>query len=1188
MEISVLTGLPDINQTFIDLKANEFRTNYGDAVTLVPAMRRVTSPDLKKIQYVKFRGSFTGFIRDFVTFGTVETNLGTVKTDLNMKLPRGQQPVYSGNFSTDNFRLGVFLGDPDIGSVSMKATVKGSGFSANKRNTLIDGTIRYVDYKNYRYQNIVLKGKIDKKLFEGLASIRDENADIDLNGIIDLNNKTPTFNLVADVKKANLKNLKLTKEDITFRGKLDLNFSNITIDNFLGTAKITDAELYKDGHRLPFDSLIIASSYDSMKTLKVTSNEFIATLGGDFSIKDLPAAFTHLLNKYYPAYIDAPSRVPKNQNIAFDIRTFYVDEYIQMIDSSITGFNNSHIKGNLNLGRNELNFTAEVPAFKYKQYSFEDVQVDAKGNYDSLVITGNVKKTRINDSLYIPETVFKINARNDSSIVSINTGTNKAVEKASLNALVLTYNDGVKIEFDPSTFTVNGKTWSIDNSGELEFRRSSLARGQLVLQEGQQKIMLKTMPSTKGKWNDLKIELTKVNIGDFSPYFLPKNRLEGLVSGNIMVEDPTGNLKINSDDIQTQFLRLDNDSLGEVRTALHYDNNTRELIIKGNTLNQENYLGFDGHIFIDPLKAKNNLIALKAKNFQISILNRFLGSLFSDIQGYLTGDVDLEGDFKNISVTGKGKLKDAGLKVNFTQVFYKIHDTELELTPQEINLDGIVLTDTITGNPIYIKGGIEHESFKNMFYDLYISTRKPNTTDEFNNLPVQLINTTYKDNRQFYGNVKGTGSLSLAGPQSDMFMKIDAFASYSDSGLISIPSGTSRETGLADFLVERKFGREMEEIAINDNKTNIIYDVDVTANPMLNVRVILDELTGDEVKGKGTGTLKIRSGTSEPLSLRGRFDIEEGNYLFTFQSFFKKPFVLQKDANNFIEWNGDPYDARINLTAIYTATNVSYAPLSRAFASIDPKISNARSDVYVIAKLTGKLFSPQINLSLDFPPSSVANDDPALAFSLQQLQKDITEMNKQATYLVVFGIFAPIENSGSSNTFQEIATTSLSGIFFNVINEQVKRIVSGIFKTEKLNFNFNTSVYNRNVIDPSGSKFALGSNVNASIGSSLFKNKVIISLGGSVEGLLQSGTIQQNVQLLPNATIEILLNESGTFRATLFYRQNIDYLTTSTTGAGTMNRAGLGLSYRKEANTLWELLFKKKKKTQPVPQTEIP
>lgn len=1189
-----LTGLPNINETFIDFKANEFRTTYGDAVTIVPAMRRVTSPDLKKIQYVSFKGSFTGFIRDFVTFGTIQTNLGTVKTDLNMKLPRGQEPVYSGNIATDNFRLGEFLGDKNIGSVSLSVSVKGRGFSAKTRNTLIDGTIRFADYKNYRYQNIAVKGKLDKNLFEGQASIRDENADLDLDGIIDLNNKIPLFNLKADVTKANLKNLNLTKDDYKFRGKLDLNFNGNTIDNFLGNAKITDAEITKDGRRLPFDSLVLSSTYiDNEKKLTVVSNEFNATVRGDFSLKELPAAFTFILNKYYPSYIDAPAILPRNQHIKFDIAALYADEFIQLIDSGISGFNNSHVKGSLNLGNNDVNFTidtVDIPQFKFRQYVFDDVHIKASGNNDSLILTGNVRNIRINDSLNIAAAVFKINARNDSSKVSINTGTNQAVEKASINALVLTYNDGVKIEFNPSNFTISGKTWTIDENGELEFRSSIPARGQLVLQEGEQKIMLKTRPSAKGTWNDLKVELTKINIGDFSPYFLPKNRLEGLVSGNIMVENPTNNLKITSDDIQTQFLRLDNDSLGEVKTSLSYDNKSKELIMKGNTLNQENYLGFDVDIFIgDPLKAKNNLIALKAKNYQIKVLERFLGTLFSDMQGYLTGDVNLEGDFKNLAVSGKGRLKDAGLKVNFTQVFYKIKDTDIELTPQEINLDGIVLTDTVTGNPIYIKGGIEHESFKNMFYDLYISTRKPRTTDDNNNRPVQLINTTYKNNKQFYGNVKGTGSLSLAGPQSDMFMKIDAFASTTYSSNITIPSSTSRETGLADFLVERKFGREMSESGFNDNKTNIIYDVDVTANPMLNVKVVLDELTGDEIKGKGTGTLKIRSGTSEPLSLRGRFDIDEGNYLFTFQSFFKKPFVLKKGADNFIEWNGDPYDARINLTATYTANNVSYAPLTNHWSNIDQKISSARSDVYVVAKLTDKLFSPRINFSLEFPPSSAASEDPALAFSLQQLQKNVNEMNKQATYLVVFGIFAPIENSGTVS-IQEIATNSLSGIFFNVINEQVRKIVSNIFKTEKLNFNFNSSVYNRNVIDPNGSRFSLGSNVNASIGSSLFENKVIISVGGSVEGLLQSGTIQQNVQLLPNASIEILLNQSGTFRANLFFRQNIDYLTTSSSGAGKTNRTGMGLSYRKEADTFWELIFKKKKKPdtiQPVVNPDV-
>lgn len=1182
-----LTGLPDINQTFIDFKANDFRTTYGDAVTIVPAMRSVTSPDLRKLQYVNFKGTFTGFIRDFVTFGTIQTNLGTVKTDLNMKLPRGQEPVYSGNISTENFRLGEFLGDPKLGAISMTGILKGKGFNEKTRNAVVDGKIKFVEYNGYRYNNITVNGTLDKTLFNGVASITDENAELTLNGVLDFNDKTPTFDLLADVKKANLQKLNLTKDNLVFKGKLNIDFTGKTIDDFLGTARITEAELTHDGARLPFDSLILSSAYiNNVKTLTATSNEFAGTISGDFNIADLPDAFLLFLNKYYPAYVKAPRSYPKNEAFRFDITTLNAEDYLRLVDSSLTGFNYSHVWGSLNSDSNSLNLFADVPHFKYRQYNFDDVKLQAKGNFDSLSLTGEVKNININDSLNIPLTTFKIRARNDSSKVSIFTGANQTVQKADLNALVLTYNDGVKIEFDPSTFTINTKIWSIDENGELVFRSSNPASGLLVLREGEQKIMLKTQPSASGNWNDLVVELTKVNIGDISPYFLPKNRLEGLVSGHIMVENPVHDLKIISDNIQTEFLRLDNDSLGEVKATLRYDNKNKELIAKGNTLNQENYLGFDAHLFFgDSLKAKNNIIALKARNFQIKILERFLGNLFSDMQGYLTGDIDIKGEFDELAITGKGRLKDAGLKVNFTNCFYKIQDTDIELTPTEINLDGLVITDTVTHNPIYLTGGIQHESFKNMFYDLYISTRKPNTTGEFNNRPVLLLNTTYNYNNQFYGRVRGTGSLSLAGPQSDMFMKIDAIASNRDSSSITIPSSSSRESGIADFLIERKYGHEMTDIGVNTNSTSITYDVDVTANPMVTVKVVLDDLTGDEIKGKGSGTLNIHSGTSEPLSIRGRYDIEEGSYLFTFQSFFKKPFELRKGRNNYIEWNGDPYKARIHFDAVYKAERISFAPLAN-IGQLNTDISGVRGDVYVIASLTGELFKPDIQFSLEFPPSSPAVTDPSFALAIQQMQKDPNEMNKQVTYLIVFNSFAPYGES--SNIGAGLGINTISGIFLNVISDQLNKILGNLFKSEKYRINLNTSLYNRNLI-ASGNKINLGSNVNFSIGRSFFNDRFIITSGFGFDPLQQS-TLQQNIQLLPDVTMEWLINQSGTIRASFFYRENADYLTTATNtgGAGRARRIGGSLTYRRDFDKLGDLFRKKKNKTKPQPPEQQP
>ncbi|MDP4264144.1 MAG: hypothetical protein Q8941_16570 [Bacteroidota bacterium] len=1194
-----LTGLPDINQTFIDFKANDFRTTYEDAVAIVPDIRTVTAPDLRKLQFIRFNGSFTGFIRDFVTFGTIQTNLGTVKSDLNMKLPAHQDPLYSGTISTDFFRLGEFINDPEIGSIAMNGSLQGKGFNENNRNAVVDGKIRFVDFNDYRYTNITVKGKLDKKLFDGAASIVDPEAELALNGLIDFNSEVPVFNFTADVKKANLKNLKLTDDDIAFNGKFNLNFTGDNIDNFLGNARITEASLTHNGNPLPFDSLVVSSEYvNNIKKLSARSNEFEGSISGNFNIRDLPDAFNLFLNKYYPAYIRPAKKIPENESFGFDFTTQYVDDYVKLVDSALSGFNNSHIYGSLNTANNELVLNAEVPQFKFKTYSFDDVKLSAKGNRDSLSLSGGAANISISDSVNIPLASFHIRARNDSSRVLITTSTNQAINQASLNAQVLTYNNGVKIEFNRSSFVISGKRWTIDENGELEFLSNVPASGQLVLRESNQEIKIKSRPSEIGDWNNLAVELKKVNVGDFSPLLLPNNRLEGLVSGNVLIEDPTRNLHITSNNILAEGVRLDNDSLGNVRVTADYDGKNKELKAKGNTENQDNSLGFNADIFFDKSKEANNVIALKAKNFQLKVLERFLGDLFSDMQGYVTGDFDILGDFDQLQVVGKGRLKDAGLKVNFTQCFYKIQDTDVELTSNEIKLDGIVLTDPVTGNPIYIRGGIQHSAFKNMFFDVTVSTQKPNTSDSKNNKPVLLLNTGYNDNKQFYGRVKGTGSFSLSGSQSEMFMQIAAVASTTDTSSIVIPSFQSRESGMADFLVERKYGHEMVDSGFSKNATNIIYDVDVTANPKLTVRVVLDEMTGDEIKGKGTGTLNIHSGTTEPLTIRGKFDIEEGEYIYTFQPLLpKKPFKISKGGDNNISWSGDPYSAKINFEAVYTAEGVSFAPLVNSL-NLNESLSRQREDVYVKILLTGDLFKPRFSFKLDFAPNSIFKNDFVVAANIQQMEKNENEINRQVAYLIGFNSFAPLENTtgniagtGSSPINELFNTTfsSLSGLIFNEINRKLNTELAKILKTDKVGINFSGSVYNRNLLNNQTSNTNFGfnqSNFNVTVPISLFKDRFIVTLGSTLDVPLQT-TIQQTVQFLPDVTAEWLINESGTIRASFFYRQNLDYLTGSSTGAARTKRSGASIAYRKEFDTLGELFKgskgsnKNKRKQQP-------
>ena len=151
--------------------------------------------------------------------------------------------------------------------------------------------------------------------------------------------------------------------------------------------------------------------------------------------------------------------------------------------------------------------------------------------------------------------------------------------------------------------------------------------------------------------------------------------------------------------------------------------------------------------------------------------------------------------------------------------------------------------------------------------------------------------------------------------------------------------------------------------------------------------------------------------------------------------------------------------------------------------------------------------------------------------------------------------------------------------FFNEINKKLNSELSKILKTDNISINFSGSVYNRNLLDQqSSNNFNINqSNFNVNVPISMFKDRFVVTLGSTLDVPLQS-TIQQNVQFLPDVTAEWLINQSGTIRASFFYRQNLDYLTTSTTGAARTKRSGASISYRKEFETLREFFRGRKKR----------
>jgi hypothetical protein len=402
--------------------------------------------------------------------------------------------------------------------------------------------------------------------------------------------------------------------------------------------------------------------------------------------------------------------------------------------------------------------------------------------------------------------------------------------------------------------------------------------------------------------------------------------------------------------------------------------------------------------------------------------------------------------------------------------------------------------------------------------------------------------------------------MTISGPTTNLQMNIDGEPSQVDSSHIYLPISSSKESNAVDYLEFIQFGNLVNNQFKKDLSTNIVVNMNLTANPACKVDVILDEETGDIIKGQGNGLISIRVGNKEPLSIRGKYEITNGQYTFNFQTWFKKPFDLSKGS---ITWNGDPYEALIDIDADYVAKNVDLSGLTTLATG-----NSQKEDITIVSHLKGSLKNPLINFEFKLPESIDKNKDYILVKRLDDFKNDENEMNKQVASLLLFNTF--ITNNSQNFLSQEntlaLATNTIGGVvsslLTNSLNRELQRATNGVISSyidinPTLSLQKTANALQANV--RAGLKILLSNRLNVLIGGNLDYNNPY-NLQADRKGLFT-----------PDITIEWLLNPDGSLRVVGFNRTSIDITT------GQRNRSGVQLSYRKDFNKISDL-FKSKKK----------
>ena len=1151
-----LKGLPDIDNTFINFKSTGSQTNYKDIVAVVPSLKGAGLSQMYSLGNIRFKGSFTGFINDFVAYGDLNTALGNLNADLNMKLPTGKVPSYSGKISSGGFNLGRFINNSQVGNIALNGKVKGSGFTPNTINVDFDGKVQQVYFSGYNYQNITLNGKFVKTLFTGQVDIDDPNLKVvNLNGSLNLLGDSTKFNFTADLQKANLQPLKITKGVFSLSGLLNFDFKGNNIDNFLGTAKMYNATLLHDTTQLSFDYLNLNSFMDSgRKTLSIQSNEVEGNITGRFKILELPDAFSVFLNRYYPSYFKDPGYDIGDQDFSFLIKTKAVNDYVQLFEKRLSGFDNSVFSGNLRLAQNEFNINASIPQFSYDGKSFESIELASKGNRDSLNTIVTVRDFSLSDSLHFPNTKFILSSSNDISNIQLSTTASKTISDAQLNARVQTFTDGVKINFAPSSFILNDKKWSLAKDGEITLRKSVIKANDVRFTQGNQEIIISTEPDEQSGKANLVAKLKTVNINDFTSLILKQPRLEGILTGTLKLKDPFGK-QIIEFDAEAEEFRLDNKEIGTVKIKGDVNTTTGLITAKGKADNDKNKFDIDGSYNYKDSGINKMNFALRAEKFDISLLNNYLGGIFSEIEGDInTQDLRVYSGADHNFVTGTVNITEGELKIIYTQCKYKFTNETIIFNPDEIDFGLLQLRDTLN-NTGTASGKLQHKFFNDFGFD----------NIRFETGKMLLLNTAKKDNSQFYGNVIGRALMTLNGPVTDMRMNINGEPSAVDSSHIYIPTSSgSKEIGKIDYIDFIQYGSRMEDEYKGRKESNFLVNMNLKANPACKIDVILDETTGDIIKGRGNGLLNITVGSKEPLSIRGRYDITDGEYKFNFQTFLQKYFNIMDGSS--ITWNGDPYLAQIKIDAEYLAKKVDLSNLSSS--------TKQKENVTIIAHMTGVLNKPIIKFEFRLPPTSEISKDFFVLNKLEALKNDENEMNKQVASILIFNSFISIDqNQGfvtGGNTIG-IATSTIGGIvsgwLTNLFNKELEKATNGVVSTY---FDISSS------FDLQSKAALLQANFSAGL-KLVLSSRLVVLIGGTLDYNNPYAQLNKKGLLTPDINIEWSLNNDGSLKVIGFNRTSVDL------AQGQRNRSGIKLSYRKDFDRLSDIFApseEKKRKRQ--------
>jgi hypothetical protein len=1154
-----VSGLPSVSDSYLHIVFNELRTSAEDIEKIgLPGDKEITLPVIvHDLGMISYKGSFTGFTTDFVSFGTLTTEIGSFNTDLSLR-PDGKSMFnFKGLLEAKDVDLAYITRNSEMfGGLWLHGNVEGSMKSFKHLSANINGIIDSVEINNYLYRNVSLEGTYIDRIWDGAVAVRDQNINMDILGRFDLEKSMPEFDFTMNIAHADLHKLNIIDSDTVYRATalLTASFRGTRIDNMDGDLRLINSTLQNSNGQINIYDFLISSVMDKGVPVLTLKSDFAdAEVRGAFSFDDIKHTASLILAGLFPSKFPGPVKARSEDmpasDFTFDARLKKIDKLNEFLATGLSIADGSRLNGHFMSEPSETVAQFRSGAVRYAGTRMGNMEFNSSVSRDRVALKVSADTIILPDKSEMENFILEVNGYNDTIDLGIKWD-NKDADRTlgeirargffSLNDL----NKPVLIiGVLPANFNVNHIQWVV-SPAHIVIDSTSAYFDNILINSKTNYIRLdgRLSPDPEDK---LTLSFEGLNLSYLNNLIKkPKPGKEkssmdmtfgGTMKGDIIVSDVYDEMLFESS-IDVRDFMVNNNQYGLVTVRSEWDPQQKVAVIDVSN----DYAGSKFFDIRGTYTPSSKIADLTVSTFRmpLDIISPFVETFASDLRGVGSGTVGIHGRFKQLLLSGSVMAEDASMKIDFLQTRYSFSDS-VRFNPGGIEFRNIKIYDEKKNQGI-ANGSVFHNSFKDFRFNFDFTVNK-----------MLILNTRPKDNEFFYGTAYASGYAGIRGDTEKVAFNISA--KTEDNTEFFVPLNSSASVSDYPYIIfvntkkEEEAARERENIFMKQEKTSKIelnFDLEVT--PEAEVQLIMDQTAGDMIKGTGSGNLNISMDSRGDLKMAGDYIIENGDYLFTLGDILNKRFSVEEGG--IISWNGAIYNADINLNAIYKL-KASLSDIYPGVATLDQRLP-----VECLLSLSEKLMNPVIKFDINLPTADEETREYLkMAISTEEA------LSRQFLYLLVMNSFYPDPEyyNAYSNTATQGAVTQPDAVgaaaigvtTTEMLSNQLSKWLSQISNDFDIGFNYRS----KSEITPQ--------EVEVALSTQLLNDKVVLNGNVDVGGNL-SNTQASNIS--GDFNIDFKITEKLRFKVFNRSNNNLFYETAPYT-------QGFGIFYRRDFDKLRDL-----------------